>query len=722
MEKNFIKATEKYCDVDSHVAAPLIRKSFMLDSPIISASVSVCGLGFYRLFVNGREITKGHLAPYISNPDDICYYDTYDLSDVLSVGENVIGVILGNGFMNCFGGAVWDFEKAVFRGAPRLALEFFAATENGELSFCADSSFKTHPSPILFDDLRLGEIYDAREELEGWAEIGFDDSNWQKALTAETPRGEMKLCRAEPIAVIKELSPVSVTKQGDAYLYDFGINTAGVCRLNVSAESGQKITLWHGEILKDGQFYNANILFKPEKYTFYNDYNQTVRYIASGKGREVYTPSFSYQGFRYVLVEGITEAQATPELLTYLVMSSDLKTVGGFSCSDDKVNKLYNMAVNADRSNFFYFPTDCPHREKNGWTGDASMSSDRMVLMYDVDTSWRVWLDNIRKAQNDRGELPGIVPTSGWGFKWGNGPTWDSALFNLPYMLYKFRGDTDVIRENAHAMVRYLQYILTRRNENGTVSVGLGDYVPVGKVRASDYDAPVALTDSVMVMDVARKANEMFSTVGYTHEADYALGIYEDMRETIRRELVDTETMTVAGNCQSSQCISLYYGVFDKDEEQTAFERLLEFIDAKNGAFDCGFIGMHTIFHVLTRFGRSDIAYKMITGREYPSYGRLIDVGETAVVEKFMPDPINSGSHNHHFLADYARWLTYNVAGLEMIDSHTVKVAPADIDGIDFAEAWYDLPCGRVSVGWKRGENGEKTINVTVPDGVKVIN
>jgi len=718
MKKNFIKATENYCDLDTHVAAPLLRRSFVLPAAVTEATVSICGLGFYRLFINGREITKGHIAPYVSNPDHICYYDTYNVTKELTVGENVIGVILGNGFQNCFGGIVWDFDKADFRGAPRLALEFHATDVNGEeIFFEADKQFKTAPSPILFDDIRLGEIYDAREEQADWCCVGFDDRAWKNALAAETPRGELRLCEAEPIAVLREISPVCVTKHGEAYLYDFGVNTAGICRLNVEAERGQTITLWHGEILKDGEFYNNTTCFNPKKFPFYEKYNQTVRYIASGKGRETYTPSFSYQGFRYVLVEGITEEQATTDLLTYLVMSSDIKTIGGFTCSDERVNTLCDMVINADRSNIFYFPTDCPHREKNGWTGDASLSADHMVLLYDLERSWRVWLDNIRKTQDEAGAIAEIVPTAGWGMG-KNGPAWHSVLFNLPYMLYKFRDNTEVIRENAHAMLGYLSYVFSQRATDGTVAIGLGDWCPVGKSRP---DAPRVLTDSVMVMDIAQKAAEMFHAIGYTHEAAYAEGIYREMRETVRRELIDFETMTVKGNCQTSQCFPLYYGVFEADEEQKAFDRLIELIEEKNNTFDCGFLGLHVLFHVLSRFGRADLAYKLIMNRDFPGYGYLIEVGETALIEHFMPDPSECGSHNHHFLGDIIRWFTFNIAGMEILDSKTVRVAPADIEGIDWAEAWYELPSGRVTVCWTKDEKGAKKIEVTAPEGVTVI-
>ena len=722
MKKQFILARADAASFTNSVPAPCFRKSFSLDFVPKSASVSICGLGFYRLFINGKDITKGALAPYISNPDHYCYFDTYDVTAFLSEGENVIGVILGNGFMNPFGGEVWDFHLADWLGAPRLALDFCA--ENGEdsLSFSADSSFKTHPSPIVFDEYRIGEYYDAtiEETIEGWADRGFDDSKWSDAIIADKPRGEMALCAAEPIVTIKELSPIEITKVEDGvYLYDFGVNSAGVCRLDLlNARKGQVITMDHCEKLVDGKFFKDNIIFKSRsgKYSFYQTHAYKTVYTASGKGRETWTPSFVYFGFRYVLVSGIEEDQATKELLTYCVQSSDIRRIGGFNCSNDRVNMLYEMVDNAIRSNFYYFQTDCPHREKNGWTGDASLSSDMTMLMYDTTASWRTWLDNIRKAQDGRGALPGIVPTGGWGFAWGNGPTWDSVLFNLTYQLFKMRGDLEVVRENAHAMVRYLDYILTRRSPDGTVAIGLGDWVPVNK-SSSNYDAPLALTDSVMVMDMAKKACEMFRAIGYTHQAEFACDIYYDFRKCIRRTFIDPQTMTVGGNCQSSQAIALYYGVFDKAEKPMACQRLVELIHKNNDSFDCGFIGMHCIFHVLSEFGEDELAYKMIMKDEWPSYAHLIDIGETAMVEQFISDEKTGLSRNHHFLGDIVRWFTYKLAGLKPIDDHTAEISPAFVGALDHASAYYDFPCGRVEVRWERAGDGFK-LYISSCDGV----
>lgn len=719
MKNNFIRATKEYCSFDEYVSAPYIRKAFALGFKPKKAQIKICGLGFYRLFINGKDITKGALAPYISNPLHYCYYDLYDIADLLTEGENVIGIILGNGFMNPFGGFIWDFDKAEWRGAPMVSAELTAEGENESFCLITDETFKVHPSPIYFDELRMGTYFDANKVIDGWNEPKFDDGLWDNAVKAEYPGGEIKLCEAEPVRTTKEIQPVSVTKCSEGYIYDFGENNAGVCRLKINAEQGQKIELFHGETLKDGELdVDSTIFIRPHCEDIYRRYGQKDLYIANGNGVEEFVPDFTYHGFRYVLVKGITEEQATKELLTYLVMSSDLKTIGRFECSDETVNKLFEMVVRSDRSNFYYFPTDCPHREKNGWTGDASMSAAHMMLLYDTTKSWAEWLRNIRKAQTEKGELPGIVPTSGWGYEWGNGPAWDSVLFNLPYQLYKCRGDVEVIKENADAMMKYFDYIMGRRSEDGTIAVGLGDWVPVGKGGA-DYDAPLALTDTVMVMDIACKAKVMFSAIGNTSYADKAEEIYKDLRATLRNTMIDFDSMTVKGECQSSQAISLYYGLFEDDERDEAYKRLKEFIAAKNNSFDCGFLGTRALFHVLSEFGDTELAFEMITKKEYPSYGNLIERGETTLVEHFLPEGVIT-SHNHHFLGDISRWFIENIAGVKIINSKKAEVNINPPKSIDYASFSYELPSGEISVSWKR-EGDDIKVNIINNSDAEVV-
>lgn len=717
LQKKFIKATNTYGSFDVHMSAPYLRRSFELDFVPESAMLSICGLGFYRLFCNGTEITKGALAPYISNPDHYCYYDVYDISEYLQAGENVIGILLGNGFMNPFGGAVWDFDKAEWRGAPRVALELTAQGGDKEFLLEADERFKVHASPILFDELRMGEQYDANLEIPGWNLPGFDDHGWKNAILAQAPRGELRKCEAEPILVQKKIKPVSVTKCEDGYLYDFGENIAGLTELQIVAEPGQKIVLWHGEILRDGRFYNGNIIFQRPECEYYKEYNQKTIYIAKGGKKEVYIPSFTYYGFRYVLVQGLKEEQAGEELLTCLVMNSDLRHIGGFSCSDETANTLFEMVQRSDLANFYYFPTDCPHREKNGWTGDASMSAEHMVLLYDVEKSWREWLANIRKSQNDVGAFPGIVPTAGWGFDWGNGPAWDSVLFNLPYMLYKYRGNTEVITENAHAMLRYLEYIGRRRNEEGLIAVGLGDWVPVNR-GGDEYQAPLGFTDSVMVYDMCCKGRTMFRALGLDGHAAFAEQLGEELLTAVRSRYIDRDTMVIESACQTAQAMGLYYGIFADDEKQEAFAKLLKILKRDGEKLTCGFLGTRVLYHVLAEYGEAELAWRMITGKEFPAYGYLVEQGATTLPEQFLSDERKwTVSQNHHFLGDVAQWFMRYPGGIRIMDSTHVVIQPEFIEELNDVKASHQLPAGEITVSWRR-ENGRIRLEVDCPDGV----
>ena len=718
MKKQFIRATTEYSTTEKSISAPYLRRGFDLPFEPAQASIKVCGLGFYRLFVNGWEITKGYLAPYISNPDHYCYYDEYDLLPYLKKGKNAVGLLLGNGMMNAVGGGIWNFDKAPWRGAPCAALELEATAGERVFRLTADKTFRTAPSPIRFDDLRYGEVYDARYEIDGWNLPGFDDGKWKPAEIAPSPQGELRKCCAEPIRILRMVKPEQIIQSENGYVYDFGINSAGICKLRLqNAVKGQKLTFRYAEQIRGNELYINSVVFPVTKFPEFYEKNQKDTYIAKGGKGESWESRFTYHGFRYVEVAGLLPEQATPDLLEYWVLGSDLKTIGGFSCSDETANTLFRMVQNADRSNFYYFPTDCPHREKNGWTGDAAASCFHMNLLYDCEASFREWLANIRRAQNEQGALPGIVPTDSWGYSFGNGPAWDATAFHLPYVLWKYRGNTEVIRENAGMMLRWLQYAVTRRNEQGTVAFGLGDWSPAGR-KMSKPETPLEVTDSIMVMDHAAKAAEMFAAIGLWKEAEFAKEIFSEMRRAIRRELLDAETATIRGRTQTAQAMGLYYGVFNDDEKGKAFAILLDLIHEKGDHFDCGYLGLSVLFHVLSDYGESELAWKMITRKDYPSYGHLIELGETALPEHFMPDGAPNDSHNHHFFGDIARWFIREAAGLRVEDRKTVTIRPAFLKEINFAEAYYELPAGRVSVQWKRDGQGKLTLQYDCPETV----
>ncbi len=717
LPRHFIRATCEYNTFEKHVPAPYFRKTFALpEASTVHITITACG--FYELYLDGVSRTKGALAPYISNPDDLVYYDEYEIS--LPAGEHALGVWLGNGFQNNPGGYIWDFDKAPFRGAPQFALRLkYTDAAGNEHAFESDESFLTAPSPITFDDYRFGEHYDACNEQPGWNEPGFDASAWQPALPAPMPRGEGRVCEAEPIVVTDELKPVSVTSMNDGYLYDFGVTCAGVCRLNVSGQRGQQIRLLHAEYLKeDGTLDLEGIWFHREENLWQRDLPllHTDVYTCRGEGTEIYTPRFTYHGFRYVLVTGITEEQAAPDLLTYVVMNSDIPERGGFSCSDETVNTLQELTRRSDLSNLYYFPTDCPQREKNGWTADAALSAEHMLMNLGVETSYREWMRNIVKAQADDGSLPGIVPTTGWGFAWGNGPAWDAVLAEIPYRTYLYRGETEMIRECAAAFMRYLHYLTTRTNEDGLLAIGLGDWCPIG--RRGNPVAPLELTDSIMAMDIARKMSFLFDVIGMPLQRDFAAGLSQQYRAAIRRHLIDFGTMTAIGNCQTSQAMAIFYDVFEPGEKSAAFRRLLDFVHEMGDHMDVGVLGARVIFHVLAQFGEADLAYRMITRTDFPSYGNWVALGATALWES-SSRPNSTASRNHHFWGDISSWFMQYLAGIRLNptgkDVNRVNIAPCFVESLDHAEGFHDAPAGRIYVAWER-EGEEIRLTVDVPE------
>lgn len=733
--KKFVCECHERSTYETHIPAPLFRKSISLKGEIKTAEITICGLGFYDLFVNGRKITKGALAPYISNPDHIIYYDNYDLAPHLIEGENVIGIMLGDGFQNAKT-SVWNYKNNIFNSSPKLALNISIETAEETLELDA-ADFRCKKGPILFNDLRSGVFYDKRLEEKGWCEPGFtEDGRWHTPLAAEMPRGQAKLCEAEPIVVTKELRPVSIRKgavadyhpdsreaelnlpegpvpKSGGFIYDFGENNAGTFRLKIKGTPGQKIDFQCAELLDaEGRLDYDNMMYYPDGYI------QRDMYIVGGEQEEIFEPMFTYHGFRYVYVTGITEEQATPELLTYLVMSSDLEERGTFRCSDGRTNQLYDMCRRSDISNFYYFPTDCPHREKNGWTGDATVSAEHMILTIGAEKSWREWMNNIRAAQAPNGQIPGIVPTGDWGYGWGNGPAWDHVIFNLPFMAYKYRGETSMITENAHMMLRYLEYISGRRDGRGIVEFGLGDWVPVGKP-SHEYEVPLGFTDSVMVLEMCRMGQQMFDAVGLSLHSAFAKQLGEEMYQAIRREYIHFDTMTVRSNCQSAQAIGLYYDIFEPGERDAAFAQLLTIIHRDSDFITSGFLGLRTLFHVLSRFGESELAYKMIMRKEAPSYGAWVDAGFTTLTEHFGgSDVLFWDSQNHHFLGDVSAWLMRYPGGIEIQNSKQIKIKPSFLSSLSYAEASHKLPGGEVKVFWQRKED-EILLEITCPDQVR---
>jgi len=520
----------------------------------------------------------------------------------------------------------------------------------------------------------------------------------KEVRAAEIRRGKLKdyVPRSDVPAVTV---PEDQSDGRDGFLYDFGQNNAGIVRLKINGGAGQRVVLQFGELAQDGVLDYTNINFYPDGFS------QRDVYICKG-GEETFESPFTYHGFRYCLVMGISEKQATPELLTYIVCTSAPEETGRFFCSDETANRLYEMCDVSDRSNFYYFPTDCPHREKNGWTGDAALSAEHMLMTMNIGVSYREWLRNIRAAQRPDGSIPGIVPTGGWGFHWGNGPAWDAALIWIPYYTYRYTGDRTILEENVEAILRYLRYAAGKRNENGLVAYGLGDWCAIG----GEVKPTLEFTDSVTILSCAERAAFIFDVLHLEEEKKYAEELCEAFRNAVRREKIDLNTLIADTGCQSAQAMALYYGLFTSEEKEKAVRALIDMIHLNGDFMDVGILGARVLFHVLSDAGESELAYRMITRPEFPSYGAFIRFGETTIPESFELPGEGLSSHNHHMFCDIKGWFISRVAGLQYnptgLRPEHVRIRPSYLLPLDFAEAWYNSPLGLISVRWERTLNG----------------
>lgn len=735
LSRAFISATREMSTLETRIPAPYLRKTVTIENDIVKAELSVCGLGFYRFWLNGEELTRGHLSPYISAADDVMDYDVYDLTNEIRSGENVLGFLLGNGMQNGFGGYVWDFEKASWRSAPKLAICLRLTNADGTVTEIeADESFVCAPSPTVSDELRLGEWYDARLEIPGWNLPGFDNSGWTPAIPAETPRGKSVVCQAHPIVCTRELTPVDIRpdtlltfakndRQVRGYLYDFGENCAGVPTLRITGEPGQKIGMIFGEYVNDeGTFSVDNLRFIRPEYLDMPLYIQENEYICKGGAEESWTPSFTYHGFRYALVWGITPEQATKDLMTYKVMNTQLDSKGGFSCSDEVLNKLQRMTEIATLANFYHFPTDCPHREKNGWTGDAVLSAEHTLLNYDAADNYYEWMRHIRASLEEEGNFPSIVPTAN---HWGNdvNPAWDEVLIHIPYMVYRFTGRKDLAEEALPEIWRYINQLIAVTDARGLMCVGLGDWcAPYG------YRSPVQFTSSVVCMEMCKEAAFLFRLCGRNAQADFCQTMSDNFRTAIRNHLIDWSNYTVVGcntphtGSQTSQAMAIYYNVFTEEEKPAAFRVLLEKIKEENDHLDTGVLGARVIFFVLTQFGHSDLAHKIMVDPTYPSYGQWVARGETSLCEDFNRYDMTISSLNHHFWGSISAWFIQCIAGIHFNpnadDIHRADITPHFITGLSQAQACYQAPDGEIQVSWARID--EKTVELTlsIPEGI----
>ncbi|MBN2616282.1 MAG: family 78 glycoside hydrolase catalytic domain, partial [Bacteroidales bacterium] len=414
--------------------APYFRKEFKVEKKIKAARAYIAVAGLYELYLNGSKVGNHRLDPMYTRFDRRTLYVTYDVTKSISEGKNAVGVILGNGWYNHQSTAVWYFDEAPWRARPKFCMDLKIQYEDGtEETLSTDQDWKTSLSPVIFNSIYTAEHYDARLEQAGWNRAGFDDSKWRGSMKTNAPSKNITAQVLHPVRNVTEVPAKTVTKFSDRnYVVDFGRNMAGVTKLEIKGTEGTELRLKHGERLYENghvDMSNIDVHYRP---TDDSDPFQTDIVILSGND-DVFMPKFNYKGFQFVEVTSDKPIEFAEKNLTAYFMHSDVPPVGEINSSNETLNKTWKAANSSYLSNLFGYPTDCPQREKNGWTGDAQINIETGLYNFDAITVYEKWMADHRDEQQPNGVLPAIVPTDGWGYTWANGPDWTSTIAIIPW-------------------------------------------------------------------------------------------------------------------------------------------------------------------------------------------------------------------------------------------------------------------------------------------------
>ena len=654
-----------------------LTKKFRLEEvPQTAAIADICGLGLYEFYLNGRRVGDRVLDPAFTDYTRRCLYATYDVSEFLCKGENTVEVLLGDGWYNQTTRDTWGFYLAPWRDYPKLLFQLRCG------SFClfSDESWQMTYSAVVSSVLRAGE---ALNEFSAPVRIG-------SASVVVPPGGKLLPQQLPPVRECEQLVPVSEWKTDGRMFYDFGRNISGYCVATVRAQPGSEITLTYSDRITDGLADNrSNSMYLYNPGLAY----QCDRVTVGRAGKALYHPKFTYHGFRYMVAEG--NSAFSLEDLSARFVHTDLKRIGRFSCSDPLLCRLYDMSVNAILSNFIGFPSDCPHREKNGWTGDAQLSLETCVQTFDMQEAYRKWLFDVADTQRPSGQICAVAPTCGWGYNWGSGPAWDAALFRLTRALYYYYGDRVTAEELLPVMERYYDY-LSGYEKDGLVNVGLGDWNYPKNI--SFAICPTELTDScyrAYMADVLAELAEEFApgrSQKYIRDG-------EQIRQALRRKYAGHERSL------TGMAALTVFGV--SDESLRVFDYLTQ-----NGCLPhFGILGAKFVCDLLAEAGRSDLLFHLLSRKDYPSFGYWAEQGQTSLCEDFEL----TNSLNHHMYSCISDAMIRTFAGFrpgrEFQEAVIAPSLPAELDRVDYS---CETPCGSLSVSVHR-QGKRMNVSVFVP-------
>ena len=740
------KAVWKNIDTISRKSI-VLRKSFSTSKNIQEAMTYICGLGHYEFSINGKKVGDGEFAPFWSDYDKTVYYNTFDITSYLKKGENVFGVLLGNGFFNAQGGR-YSKLKVSF-GAPTLFFKtIIRYADNTTQEIVSDNSWKYTFSPITFNDIYGGEDYDAGLEQKGWDMPGFHESDWKQVVTQDAPKGKLVPQQGYPIKIMERFIMKSVKRltlqecdsaskktkrkvDPSVIVFDMYQNLAGYPEITVRGKKGDKITLIVGESVTPEGAADQRQTGRPHIYN----------YTLKGGGDETWHPRFSYYSFHYIQVEGaVLKGDKNPRKLPVL---KDIKScfvynsapqTATFECSNEMFNKTHVLIQQAVKSNMQGVFTDCPQREKLGWIEQLHLNGPVLFYNYDLAAFFPKITQDLADAQQPDGAISSIAPMYNIfgnknGFdEFGVSPEWGSSMLVAPWMYYEFYGDSTIITDNYQSMRRWVDY-MTSRADNHILSFGLGDWYDYGNFKAGySMNTPVPFVATAYYFYAIKTLVKSAQLAGNKYDVEYYSKLADEVRSVLNTKFFNATTKQYATGSQTANAMAVYMDIVEPENRQPVIDNLVKDIKVHGNRLTTGDIGNRYLFQTLANNGLNELMYTMFNHEETPGYGFQLKFGATTLTEQW--DPRRGASWNHFMMGQIDEWFFGALAGVQSKPSapgyqHFV-IRPEVVGDMKFVKASTETLYGKISVEWKRepirptAQSGQTTDNFTLNISIPV--
>ncbi len=699
---------------------PLLRKQFTVNKPVKQATVYISGLGQFEMSLNGQKLGDHFLDPGWTKYDKHALYVTFDITQQLQQGNNVIGVMLGNGFYYIPGEryrkmtGAYDYPKMI----SRVVVEY---TDGTTQDIVSDKSWKTADSPIIFSSIYGGEDYDANLEQINWNKPGFDDAKWQQALvtTGHTLQSQV----STPVKIMQSFNPVKQTKITDTlWVYDMGQNMSGIPSITIKGNKGDTVRLRPAELLNEKGLANQKHTGSPSFY----------QYILKGDGDESWQPRFHYYGYRYVQVELIknTTSSTLPNVVKIQGLHSrnSAANVGSFKSSSDLFNKTFDLILWAINSNMQSVFTDCPHREKLGWQEEVHLVGNSIQYNYNISPLSKKIFRDIQASQFSNGLIPSTIPEfTEMHFADGyfrDSPEWGSNAVIFPWYTYLWYGDKKALHDNYNTMQQYVKY-LDAKDSSGLLMWGLSDWYDLGPQRPGFSQlTPMGLTatayyyyDLCIMEKVATLLNKKADALQYKTQA-------AAVKKAFNKAYFNTTTKQYGNGSQTSNAMPLYMNLVEEKYKQAVLNNLITDIQNNDNKVTAGDIGYRYLLQVLSKAGRNDVIFDMNSRSDVPGYGYQLQQGATALTESWQALP--TVSNNHLMLGHLMEWFYESLAGIKQavnsVGFKNIIIQPQVVGNITSAQASYHSAHGIIQSAWQiTGKQFQLTVNIPVNTTAQII-